>query len=135
MLYAEMGDKRFHATPLQQNLIDAYFDKTQSKSQIAEKVLGEQLHLKSAYEKYKLPEDLAVQEVRVRKVPDGGWLISANLGELGQTAERKVSSNDLYSLFKFKTATKEQLGAKYLMEDIKSLFQGKSTERNHGLKI
>ena len=135
MLYAEMGDKRFHATPLQQNLIDAYFDKTQSKSQIAEKVLGEQLHLKSAYEKYKLPEDLAVQEVRVRKVPDGGWLISANLGELGQTAERKVSSNDLYSLFKFKTATKEQLGAKYLMEDIKSLFQGKSIERNHSLKI
>lgn len=98
-------------------------------------MLGEQLHLKSAYEKYKLPEDLPVQEVRVRKVPDGGWLISANLGELGQTAERKVSSNDLYSLFKSKTATKEQLGAKYLMEDIKSLFQGKSIERNHSLKI
>lgn len=135
MLYAEMGDKRLHATPLQQNLLDAYFDKTQSKGQIAEKVLGEQLHLKSAYEKYKLPKELPVQEVRVRKVPDGGWLISANLGELGQTAERKVSSNDLYSLFKSKTATKEQLGAKYLMEDIKSLFQGKSTERNHSLKI
>ena len=33
-----------------------------------------------------------------------------------------------------KTATKEQLGAKYLMEDIKSLFQGKSIERNHSLK-
>ena len=135
MLYAEMGDKRLHATPLQQNLLDAYFDKTQSKGQIAEKVLGEQLHLKSAYEKYELPKDIPVQEVRVRKVPDGGWLISANLGELGQTAERKISSNDLYSLFKSKTATKEQLGAKYLMEDIKSLFQGKSIERNHSLKI
>ena len=71
----------------------------------------------------------------LERFPMGVGLYPLNLGELGQTAERKVSSNDLYSLFKSKTATKEQLGAKYLMEDIKSLFQGKSTERNHSLKI
>ena len=46
-----MGNKRFHATPLSHDQLDAYFDRTQSKGQIAEKVIGEQLHLKSAYEK------------------------------------------------------------------------------------
>lgn len=135
MLYAEMGDKRFHATPLTHDQLDAYFDRTQSKSQIAEKVIGEQLHLKSAYEKYKLPENGSVQEVRVRKTPDGDWVISASMGEKGQTPERKMSNNDLYSLFKSKTATREQLAAKYLTEDIRELTHSRQQNRTQGLKI
>lgn len=134
LLYAEMGDKRFHATPLTHDQLDMYFDRTQSKGQLAEKVIGEQLHLKSAYEKYKLPENIPTPEVRIRKVPEGAWLISANVGNKGQTAEKKLSNNDLYSLFKSKTATKEQLGAKYLMEDIKELSQSLSVSRSQGLK-
>jgi hypothetical protein len=135
LMYAEMGDKRFHATPLSHDQLDAYFDRTQSKGQLAEKVIGEQLHLKSAYEKYRLPENISVQEIRVRKVPEGDWLISANLGDKGQTPERKVSNNDLYSLFKSKTATREQLGAKYLTEDIKELAHTKQLDRTQGLKV
>ncbi|MES5004637.1 DNA mismatch repair protein MutS [Prevotella disiens] len=134
LLYAEMGNKRFHVTPLSHDQLDAYFDRTQSKGQIAEKVIGEQLHLKSAYEKYKLSENIPVQEVRVRKVPEGDWLISASLGNKGQTPEHKVSNNDLYSLFKSKTATREQLAAKYLTEDIKELSRSKPLERSQGLK-
>ncbi len=134
LLYAEMGDKRFHATPLTHDQLDMYFDRTQSKGQLAEKVIGEQLHLKSAYEKYKLPENIPTPEVRIRKVPEGAWLISANVGNKGQTAEKKLSNNDLYSLFKSKTATKEQLGAKYLMEDIKELSLSHSVSRSQGLK-
>ncbi|MFC2391619.1 MAG: hypothetical protein ACFNVV_06945 [Bacteroidota bacterium] len=97
-------------------------------------MIGEQLHLKSAYEKYKLPENIPTPEVRVRKVPEGSWLISASMGDKGQTPERKLSNNDLYSLFKAKTATKEQLGAKYLMEDIKELAHRQSVSRTQGLK-
>jgi DNA mismatch repair protein mutS len=134
LLYAEMGDKRFHVTPLTHDQLDMYFDRTQSKGQLAEKVIGEQLHLKSAYEKYKLPENIPTPEVRVRKVPEGSWLISASMGDKGQTPERKLSNNDLYSLFKAKTATKEQLGAKYLMEDIKELAHSQSVSRTQGLK-
>lgn len=134
LLYAEMGDKRFHATPLTHDQLDMYFDRMQSKGQLAEKVISEQLHLKSAYEKYKLPENIPTPEIRIRKVPEGAWLISANLGDKGQTPEKKLSNNDLYSLFKSKTATKEQLGAKYLMEDIKELSQSHLVSRTQGLK-
>lgn len=135
MLYAEMGDKRFHATPLTHDQLDMYFDRTQSKSQLAEKVIGEQLHLKTAYEKYRFPENIPVQEVRVRKGVDGAWLISATVKDRGQTPERKMTNNDLYSLFKSKTASKEQLGAKYLTEDVKELSLTKKLERSQGLKL
>lgn len=135
MLYAEMGDKRFHATPLTHDQLDMYFDRTQSKSQLAEKVIGEQLHLKTAYEKYRFPENIPVQEVRVRKGVDGAWLISATVKDRGQTLERKMTNNDLYSLFKSKTASKEQLGAKYLTEDVKELSLTKKLERSQGLKL
>ena len=135
MLYAEMGDKRFHATPLTHDQLDMYFDRTQSKSQLAEKVIGEQLHLKTAYEKYRFPENIPVQEVRVRKGVDGAWLISATVKDRGQTPERKMTNNDLYSLFKSKTASKEQLGAKYLTEDVKELSLTKKLERSQSLKL
>lgn len=135
MLYAEMGDKRFHATLLTHDQLDMYFDRTQSKSQLAEKVIGEQLHLKTAYEKYRFPENIPVQEVRVRKGVDGAWLISATVKDRGQTPERKMTNNDLYSLFKSKTASKEQLGAKYLTEDVKDLSLNKKLERSQGLKL
>lgn len=135
LLYAEMGNKRFHATPLTHDQLDMYFDRTQSKGQLAEKVIGEQLHLKSAYEKYKLPENIPVQEVRIRKDADGAWLISASVKDKGQTPERKMSNNDLYSLFKSKTASREQLGAKYLSEDLKELSFSKKLERTQGLKM
>ena len=135
MLYAEMGDKRFHATPLTHDQLDVYFDRTQSKSQIAEKVIGEQLHLKSAYEKYRFPENIPVQEIRVRKDAEGAWLISATVQGRGQTPERKMSNNDLYSLFKLKTASREQLGAKYLTEDVKELSLTKKLDRSQGLKL
>ena len=135
MLYAEMGDKRFHATSLTHDQLDMYFDRTQSKSQLAEKVIGEQLHLKTAYEKYRFPENIPVQEVRVRKGVDGAWLISATVKDRGQTLERKMTNNDLYSLFKSKTASKEQLGAKYLTEDVKELSLTKKLERSQGLKL
>lgn len=135
MLYAEMGDKRFHATPLTHDQLDMYFDRTQSKSQLAEQVIGEQLHLKTAYEKYRFPENIPVQEVRVRKGVDGAWLISATVKDRGQTPEKKMTNNDLYSLFKSKTASKEQLGAKYLTEDVKELSFTKKLERSQGLKL
>lgn len=134
LLYAEMGQKRYHATPVSHDILDAYFDRTSSKAQIAELVIGEQLHLKSAYEKYKLPEASFVQEIRIRKSANGDWIISASMGEKGQTPERKLSNNDLYALFKAKTATREQLCAKYLSDDIKTVNSLKPSTQNKGLK-
>lgn len=129
LMYAEIGDRRYHATPMSHDQLDAYFDKTMPKGKLAEKVIGEQLHLASAYSKYILPpvEGLSVA---TRKTTNGDWVISASIEGKGETQEKKMTGDDLYSLFRAKSATKSQLAAKYLSEDIKEL-----TERSHKVEL
>ena len=61
-------------------------------------------------------------------------MISASMGDKGVTPERKVEWNDLYSYFKAKTATRSQLAAKYLMDDIRSA-QTIKNDVTRGLKV
>ena len=136
MMYAEMGDRRYHATPMSHDQLDAYFDRTLPKGKIAEKVIGEQLHLASAYQKYSLPPVEGIKVAPPRKTTDGSWVISASIDGKGQTPERKLAGDDLYSLFKAKTATRGQLAAKYLNDDIKALMhQSNKVENKQGLKL
>lgn len=135
LMYAEMNDRRYHATPMSHDQLDAYFDRTMPKGQLAEKVIGEQLHLASAYSKYILPpvEGLAVA---TRKTTEGAWVISASVEGKGQTPEKRLTGDDLCSLFKEKTATRSQLAAKYLIEDIKDLVgRSQKVDRQQGLKL
>ena len=53
--YAQVGDARMSAVASRQDL-NAYFDRVMTPNQLIEKNFGERLHLKSAYEKYRLPE-------------------------------------------------------------------------------
>lgn len=136
MMYAEMGDRRYHATPMTHDQLDAYFDCTLSKGKLAEKVIGEQLHLASAYAKYNLPSVEGIKVSPPHKTSDGAWVISASVEGKGHTPERKLTGDDLYSLFKAKTATRNQLAAKYLNEDIKVLIRmPNKIEQKQGLKL
>ncbi len=49
---------------------------------------------------------------------DGKWKVSTNLGEHGRTDKKEISFDDGYALFKTKTATREQIAAKYLNTEI-----------------
>ncbi len=136
MMYAEMGDRRYHATPMTHDQLDAYFDRTMPKGKLAEKVIGEQLHLASAYQKYTLPPVEGIKIAPPHKTSDGSWVISASIDGKGQTPERKFAGDDLYSLFKSKTATRDQLAAKYLNNDIKELLnQPHKIEKKQGLRL
>ena len=53
---------------------------------------------------------------------DNKWKVSADLGDRGQTAKHEISFDDGYSLFKAKTATREQIAAKYLNAEIKGML-------------
>lgn len=79
-----------------------------------EKNFGERLHLKTAYEKYQLPEGVESKDVRVAKDrTDNKWKVSVNLGDKGRPPNMK-SRLMTAILFKAKTATREQIAAKYL---------------------
>lgn len=133
-LYAQVGDQRMSA-PMTKADQSAFFDRVTTPAALVEKNFGERLHLASAYSAYQLPANIKVEDIRVAKDNmDGKWKISAAVGENGRTEKKAISFDDGFSLFQAKTATREQLAAKYLSEDIKVLSGQKQTISN-GLKM
>lgn len=120
--YVQVGDTNMSAVASRQDL-NAYFDRVATPNQLIEKNFGERLHLKSAYEKYQLPEGVDPKGVRVAKDRnDNKWKVSVDLGEKGQTSRHEISFDDGYSLFKTKTVTREQIAAKYLNTEITGML-------------
>ena len=75
--YAQIGDSKMSAVASRQDL-NAYFDRVMTPTQLVEKNFGERLHLKSAYEKYQLPEGIDPKGVGVAKDRgDNKWKVSA----------------------------------------------------------
>ena len=134
-LYAVVGEQKMSALMSFQDL-NAYFDRVTTPAKLVEKIFGEKLHLASAYEKYRLPEGVKVEDIRIAKDKQSSrWNISADLGELGTTPKKPLEFDDGYSYFTAKTASREQLAAKYLNKEIKGLMAGKQQEQSVGMKI
>lgn len=133
MIYAQVGDQKM-SSPMSQHDLNAYFDRVTTPQKLVESNFGERLHLKSAYEQYKLPEGAEVKDVRISKDSDGKWKISADMGERGITDKKTLSYDDGYSFFTAKTASREQLAAKYLTPQINERM-GVKQEATMGLKI
>lgn len=135
--YVQVGDTNMSAVASRQDL-NAYFDRVATPNQLIEKNFGERLHLKSAYEKYQLPEGVDPKGVRVAKDRnDNKWKVSVDLGEKGQTSRHEISFDDGYSLFKSKTATREQIAAKYLNTEITGMLTANTAkvEKSASLKM
>ena len=133
-LYAQVGDQRM-SVPMTKADQSAFFDRVTTPAALVEKNFGERLHLASAYSVYQLPANIKVEDIRVAKDNiDGKWKISAAVGENGRTDKKAISFDDGFSLFQAKTATREQLAAKYLSDDIKML-SGQKQAISNGLKM
>ena len=134
-LYAVVGDQRM-STVMTTYDLNAFFDRTVTPAQLVERNFGERLHLASAYQQYRLPEDLQVKEIRIAKEKNSNvWNISVNLGELGKTSKKPLTFDDGYSYFSARTATREQLAAKYLLPEIKQLMAAPRQEKAMAVKL
>lgn len=132
-LYTQVGEQKMSRTMSQQDL-NAYFDRVTTPSKLVEKNFGEQLHLASFYNQFKLPENIDVS-VRLAKSPKGEWTVQADLGDKGLTSKAVLSWNDKQALFSSKTATKEQLTARYLNNEIKEIANSEKVSANKGYKM
>ncbi|GCB33632.1 DNA mismatch repair protein MutS [Bacteroides faecalis] len=135
--YVQIGDTKMSAVASRQDL-NAYFDRVATPEQLVERNFGERLHLKSAYEKYQLPEGVDPKGVRVAKDRgDNKWKVSVDMGEKGRTDRHEISFDDGYSLFKTKTATREQIAAKYLNSEISGLLAANTAkmEKSASMKM
>ena len=133
MLYAQVGEQKM-STPLNNHDLNAYFDRVTTPKQLVENNLGQRLHLASHYEQFKLPEGAEIKDIRVSKDADNKWRISADMGDRGITAKKELSFDDGYALFHTKTATRQQLAAKYLTPEINEKM-GVKQETSLGLKL
>lgn len=135
--YAQVDGARMSAVASRQDL-NAYFDRVMTPNQLIEKNFGERLHLKSAYEKYRLPEGVDPKGVRVAKDhTDNKWKVYVDMGDKGKTARHEISFDDGYSLFKTRTATREQIAAKYLTPEINGLLSAQAVkmEKSNSMKM
>ena len=120
--YAQIGENKMSTVASRQDL-NAYFDRVMTPGQLVERNFGERLHLSSYYQQFKLPEGIEKEQIRIAKDrSDGKWKVSVDLGERGKTEKKEMSFDDGFSLYKTKTATREQIAAKYVGEEVKSLL-------------
>ena len=135
--YAEVDGQKM-STVASRHDLNAYFDRVQTPGQLVEKNFGERLHLPSHYQQFRLPEGVEGSAVRIAKDrSDNKWKVSADLGEHGRTDKKEISFDDGFALFKTKTATREQIAAKYLGEDIRTMLNGPAMnmERSQSMKM
>lgn len=135
--YAQIGEQKMSAVASRHDL-NAYFDRVMTPGQLVERNFGDRLHLKSHYEQFSLPEGVDPKSVRVAKDrSDDKWKVSADLGEHGRTSKKEISFDDGFSLFKAKTATRAQIAAKYLGDEIRTMLAAPSvkTEQAASMKM
>lgn len=135
-LFAKIaGQENGMAVVMKTEDLNAFFDRVTTPAKLVEKNFGERLNLASAYEKYKLPEGIPIDDIRITKDKDGEWKISAKIGDTGRTEKVPLNKSDRYSFFESHTVTREQLAAKYLSPDIQKTLSQKKEEQQAGLKI
>ncbi|MEZ3551229.1 DNA mismatch repair protein MutS [uncultured Duncaniella sp.] len=134
--YAQVGDKKMSTTASREDL-NAYFDRVATPAQLVERNFGARLHLPSHYEQFRLPEGVDPKGIRVGKDKEGKWGVSVDLGEgRGRTSRQEISFDDGYSLFKTKSASREQIAAKYLGQEISAkLAQPLGMEKSASMKM
>lgn len=136
MIFAQVGDDKVSARASQHTL-NAFFDRTETYSQMVTKNLGERLHLKSAYQQYSLPEAAGITDIRAVRNTDGHWYLNAKM-DGKDMAGKQLEYNDGYAFFKAKTATAEQLAGKYFHKEIADKLgggQGQNIENSKSASI
>ena len=123
IFYTEVGNLKMSREASKEDL-KSFFDRTTPVSDLVAKNFGEQLHLASFYNQFKLVEGVA--DVNVSKhAADGNWYVQAKLTDGRTTGSHVLSWHDRQSLFTIHAATKEQIAARYLNPEIKKMVAEK----------
>jgi DNA mismatch repair protein MutS len=132
--YAKVDGKSMSAIASREDL-NAYFDRVMTPGQIVEKNFGERLHLQSHYSQYRLPDSVKDENIRIAKSKEGAWTVQVDLGTKGKTSRATLSYDDGFSYFQAKSATKEQIAAKYLGGEIHRKLAQNETTQSKSIKI
>ena len=136
--YAQVGDQKMSTIASRQDL-NAYFDRVMTPGDLVTKNFGERLHLKGYYDQFKLLEGIDPKSIRIAKDRNANkYMVTVKTGEdRGSTLRKHISYDDGYSFFKTKPASSEQLAAKYLGNELKTLLSAPAVkaEKSASLKM
>ena len=122
--YAQVGQKKMSCIASKEDL-DAYFNRVTTPVQLITKNFGDRLGIAAYYEQFKLPEgiNLESKEIMIRKNQETSrYEITAKVPNSPWTTQHKeLSYDDRQAYLQTKSATKEQLAAKYLTKQILQL--------------
>lgn len=134
--YAQVGDKRMSCTASKEDL-NAYFDLVQNPKAIIAKNFGDKLGLAEHYQQFQLPDGLNIEgkDIKFKKNTETNrFEISIDKpGEL-TTSAKEVSYEDRQAYFQYKTATKDQLAAKYLNHELTNMTLGNSNKQQQSVQ-
>lgn len=137
-LYAQVGDQKVSGLANNKDL-NAFFDRVATPAQLVERNFAGRLNIPAAYERHTLPDGVDKKSVRISKDrSDGQWKVSVDLGERGRTSKQPLTFDDGYALFKTKAATREQIAAKYVGNEVRTLISNpisQKTERSASVKV
>ncbi len=122
-LYAQVGDKKMSTEASKQDL-DAYFNRVATPTQLITKNFGDKLGIAAHYEQFKLPEGMNLEGKNIllkKNQETNRYEISVKTPEGVQTRAKELSYDDRQSYFSHKVASKEQLAAKYLSNELSAL--------------
>lgn len=122
-LYAQVGDKKMSTEASKQDL-DAYFNRVVSPTQLITKNFGDKLGIAAHYEQFKLPEGMNLEGKNIllkKNQETNRYEISVKTPDGAQTRAKELSYDDRQSYFSHKVASKEQLAAKYLFNELSAL--------------
>lgn len=133
--YAKVGDEQMSVVASRKDL-NAYFDRVMTPGQLVEKNFGERLHLPSHYQQFELPQGVDPKGIRIAKDrSDGKWKVSVDMGDKGKTDKKEISFDDGYSLYKTKSATREQIAAKYLGDDLNKILNAPAVKMEKSASV
>lgn len=136
--YAKIGEQKMSTVASRQDL-NAYFDRVATPGDLVTRNFGERLHLKAHYDQFQLPEGIDPKSIRIAKDrTDNVYKVTVKSeADSGKTLKKPISYDDGYSYFKAKTASREQIAAKYLGSELKTLLAAPAvkTEKAASLKM
>ncbi|MDE7432002.1 MAG: hypothetical protein K2N34_08825 [Lachnospiraceae bacterium] len=138
-LYAQVGEKKMSCNASKQDL-DAYFNRVVTPTQLIIKNFGDKLGLAAHYEQFKLPEGMNFEGKNIllkKNQETNKYEISVKMADGSQTPAKELNYDDRQSYFQHKVATKEQLAAKYLYNELTtlSISQKPKLEKQVGMSM
>lgn len=134
--YTQVGEHKMSCTASREDL-DAYFDRVTTPVNLIIKNFGDRLGMKEHYQQFHLPESVNLESKNIlinKNENTNRFQISVKVPDKGLTPVKEISYEDR-QVYLSKIATKSQLAAKYLNDEISTLMRNSAIQHEKQMNV